>query len=857
VSGPGGPGAAVALNAAGGLVEQVGEAVVVSLPGGPIVSWNAAAMALYGYEPDEALGRPMAQLVPPEHRDTDDELRRRVLAGERLVGVPVVRRHRDGRILELDADLFPVPGAFSGDEGSSAISAAVHAADGGGATGAGPTVDDLEAAIRLLPGVVFVADLDGRIIYSAGAGLERLGLEQGEAVGVNVRDFTADPAGLALAEDLIAGMPYHGPFAVGDEMWILSCAPVVVDGVRTGGAGVLTSSEVTWSQAHSVARSQARYQALAEHSSDLVCVIDAGARVSYVSPSVERLLGWRPDEVVGRPATDFVRTEGLGAVGDLLEDLRDGVPHVTPRGGRTHTITTRLRRADGSWCDYEIVTSDYLDDPSIGGFVVNGRDVTERRQADLRLRHASLHDALTDLPNRALLIQEVESTLLHIGPAAAGLAVVVIGLDRFKLVNDSLGHETGDHLLVAVGRRLRRQVRASDTVARLGGDTFVVTTTGVSDAADARALANRLIAVVAEPYDLAGRRIAVTAGAGVAVSGPEVDGTTLVRNADTAMYAAKRRGRSRVELFEPKLRADAARQLSLEQSLSRATSGDELRVHFQPIMALTGRPGEPAVTGVEALVRWEHPDLGLVPPLDFIPLAEETGHIIEIGSWVLRESCRTLMGWTAAPERRGADGSPERRGADGSPDRRGADRSPLGTLIGPPLRLAVNLSPRQLLEPDLPDVVADVLRETGFPAERLTMEVTESVLVDEGPYATTTLQRLRDMGVRLSIDDFGTGYSSLVYLRRLNADALKIDRSFVDGLGRDSEADTIVRAVIGLARSLGLDLVAEGVETEEQRRLLVELGCHFAQGYLFSRPLPAPAFVEWRATGGGLLIRGT
>jgi diguanylate cyclase (GGDEF)-like protein len=509
-------------------------------------------------------------------------------------------------------------------------------------------------------------------------------------------------------------------------------------------------------------------------------------------------------------------------VPELVELLRAGVERAAGDRGAGRTLHSRLRHANGTWRDYEVITTDYVEDPSIGGYVVNGRDVTERRQADLRLRHASLHDSLTDLPNRALLIQEVESTLLHTSADGGRLAVVVIGLDHFKLVNDSLGHEMGDHLLVAVARRLRRQVRASDTVARLGGDTFAVTTTGVSDGTEARALAGRLIAVVAEPYDLAGRRIAVTAGAGVAVldEGPrrdgEVDGTTLVRNADTAMYAAKRLGRSRVEVFEARLRADATRQLSLEQSLSRATAEGELRVHFQPIMALADLTGgTEVVAGVEALVRWEHPDLGLVPPLDFIPIAEETGHIVEIGAWVLAESCRTLMGWAGE------------------------------TAHGTPLRLSVNLSPRQLLEPDLPDVVAEVLLRTGFPVERLTMEVTESVLVDEGPYATTTLRRLRELGVRLSIDDFGTGYSSLVYLRRLNADALKIDRSFVDGLGRDSEADAIVNTVISLANSLGLDLVAEGVETEEQRRMLVELGCQFAQGYLFSRPLPADAFQEW------------
>jgi diguanylate cyclase (GGDEF)-like protein/PAS domain S-box-containing protein len=540
-----------------------------------------------------------------------------------------------------------------------------------------------------------------------------------------------------------------------------------------------------------------------------------------VSPSVSELLGWTPEQFVGRDAAELIRLHP-DQVPDPTRAPADGA------SGRTFRIDARLLHASGEWRYFEAITSDYLDDPSIGGYVINARDVTDRRRADKALRHANLHDGLTGLPNRARLVQEVDAILARGAEEAVGqpMAVVVFGLDRFKLVNDSLGVDVGDELLIEVAQRLRSQVRAGDIVSRLGGDTFAVTTTGVADADDARALVGRLLALLAEPYDLDGRRIAVTASAGVAVSEADSGGMNLVRDADTAMYAAKRAGRSRVVVFEPRLRSDAARQLSLEQSLSRATSNGELRVHFQPIMALSLEAGEQLVSGVEALVRWEHPELGLVPPFDFIPLAEETGHIVEIGAWVLRESCRTLVEWANGPGRASANGE-----------------------VRPPLRLSVNLSPRQLLEPDLSDVVAEVLAETGFPVDRLTMEVTESVLVDEGPYATTTLRRLRELGVSLSIDDFGTGYSSLVYLRRLNADALKIDRSFVDGLGRDAEADAIVRTVIGLARSLGLDLVAEGVETEEQRRLLIELGCQFAQGYLFSRPLPGPAFEAWRTAG--------
>lgn len=675
------------------------------------------------------------------------------------------------------------------------------------------TVEELVAAVGHLPVIVFAADAAGRITFCGGGALALLGLAGGEMVGSLLRDLVAD--GGAPTGDLVGGGHDRRVTVAGTE-WKLSCGTVRVGGA--GLAGVLAPVDDRWCGTGPQARVQARYRALAEHSSDLVCVIDDRALVAYVSPSVEKLLGWSPRDVVGRPATDFVRTDVLGELGDVLEDLRAGLILPESRRGATRRVTTRLRHADGTWRDYELIASDYLDEPSIGGYVVNGRDVTDRRRADLRLRHASLHDSLTGLPNRGLLIQEVQSALLHGSDRPGRQVVVAIGIDRFKLVNDSLGHDLGDNLLVAVGRRLRREVRAADTVARLGGDTFAVATSGVADGVEARALASRLIAIVSQPYDLAGRRIAVSAGAGVAVSGPDDDGTTMVRNADTALYAAKRLGRGRVELFEPRLRADAARQLDLEQSLGRATANGELRVYFQPIMALAEDPCEQEVVGAEALVRWQHPGIGLVPPNDFIPMAEETGHIVEIGSWVLAEACRCLMSWAEGP---------------GSG----------------PLRLSVNLSPRQLLEPDLPDVVTDILVTTGFPAERLTMEVTESVLVDEGPFVATTLQRLREMGVRLSIDDFGTGYSSLVYLRRLNADALKIDRSFVDGLGRDSEAHAIVLAVISLARSLGLDLVAEGVETDDQRRLLVGLGCQFAQGYLFSRPVPGAELERWRARG--------
>jgi diguanylate cyclase (GGDEF)-like protein/PAS domain S-box-containing protein len=781
------------LPSPGGLVEQSGDASVLSLPSGVIIAWNSGASALYGWSAAEAVGRRVTDLVAPHDHGELAEHRRRALAGERLTGLRVERRHKDGSLRSLAVDLYPVP--VVGTPGHRSPAPATN-----------PDLEELRRHLDRLGVGFFQAGRDGVITSAVGDALASQGLRAADAVGLNLLDFATDPVSREILAELLAGEPFTGPVAIAGELWEISCAPRNGDDDPVGVSGIVRRIDHSWEGVSTAALNESRFRALARHSSDLVCVIDDQACLRYVSPSVEKLLGWAPEEVAGRPVTDFARVEDLGGVGRFIQDVRAGARDRLV-GGASHTFDVRLRHADGTWRDYECVTSDYEDDPAIGGFVVNGRDVTERRQAELRLRHAGLHDALTGLPNRTLLIQEVDSTVLRLDDDER-VAVVVIGLDRFKLVNDSLGHDIGDGVLIELARRLRRQVRAADTVARLGGDSFVATTSGVLDGDDACNLASRLLAAVREPFEIAGRRVTLTAGAGVALSEPDTQGDELVRNADTAMYAAKRHGRGRIELFESSLLVNATRQLALEQSLSRATAGGELRVHFQPIMDL----GSGSVVGVEALVRWEHPELGLVPPNDFIPLAEETGHILDIGRWVLHRSCETLMAWAGD---------------------------------GAPLRLAVNLSPRQLLEPDLADSVAEILDVTGFPVDRLTIEITESVLVDDGPYAVATLRRLRELGIRLSIDDFGTGYSSLVYLRRLNASVLKVDRSFVDGLGRDGEADAIVRTVIGLARSLGLDLVAEGVETEQQRGLLVELGCELAQGYLFSRPLPEDVFRAW------------
>ena len=557
-----------------------------------------------------------------------------------------------------------------------------------------------------------------------------------------------------------------------------------------------------------VARSEARFRALVQHSSDLVGIVDRSLSITYVSPSVVELLGVPPSATVGRPVRNVVHREDRAHFDDLLERLLADAEVGRP------TFDVRLLHADGVWRTFEMVATNLLEDPAVGGIVINGRDVTDRRRSDVELRHRATHDALTDLATRSLFIDELAALLDRDPSGSRPVAVVAIGLDRFQTINDSLGHHAGDQVLVTTGDRLRRAAPAGALVARVGGDTFV-TAAPVESHVESHQLASSLIDVLREPVKVAGRRLAVAARAGVALSGEEATAANLLRHADAALHQAKATRTEPVTMFDTTLGDQAHRRLEVEQALPHAVANDELRIHLQPIVTTD----DGATIGVEALVRWEHPTLGPVPPLDFIPLAEDTGDIIEIGQWVLQRSCEILADW----------------------NRSGRD-----------LRLSVNLSPRQFLARGFVQQVRDTLDATGFDAAKLTLEVTESVLVEEGPSAMGSLAELRDLGISLAIDDFGTGYSSLVYLRRLRVDTLKIDKSFIDGLTRGSDDDTIVRTIIDLASSLGLGVVAEGVETEEQRARLVAHGCPHAQGYLFAPPLAPERLLARAAALGGI-----
>jgi diguanylate cyclase (GGDEF)-like protein/PAS domain S-box-containing protein len=560
----------------------------------------------------------------------------------------------------------------------------------------------------------------------------------------------------------------------------------------------LAVERVTLSQEVTRRNNEAYFRTLVQNAHDVILIVDDGGRVRYASPSAGAMLG--PGSVVGMPVLDLVAPDDRNAADCALRAVWSG---LTTSGSRGY----RILRTDGGSLDVEVTSRDLRDDPTVRGVVLTLRDVTAQRKLEDELTHAAFHDSLTGLANRVLFRDRVERALTG-DDGVVGL--LLVDLDDFKLVNDTMGHGTGDELLVAVAARLTSVLRHRDTAARLGGDEFAILVEGATGAGEIEEIAARVVDKLAAPLDVAGG-LTTSVSVGVATT-PGVRGAAeMLSQADLALYAAKGAGKGRWRRYEPGLHLAAVDRLEIRTELERAITSGAFALRYQPIVELHSG----AMVGVEALVRWRHPRRGLVSPADFIHVAEETGLVVPLGSWVLNCALADLAGWR--------------------------EESAPGTGV----TMSVNVSALQIRDPGFLDTLVGALTRWDVPAESLVLEITETALLADDARVSTDLAALRELGLRIAIDDFGTGYSSLDYLRRHAIDILKIDRSFINGMESSSRQAALVGSIVHLARALELRVVAEGVETAAQRDALLRAGGGLAQGYLFSGPVPAHEIVPW------------
>ena len=606
-----------------------------------------------------------------------------------------------------------------------------------------------------------------------------------------------------------AGLLAGAAFPVSDHDGVVAVVEFFAETTERPGPAVLELAAVAVSQLGRVAdrrRAAAAVgdaQVMTQVAHDAFIALDHQGRIVDWNPEAEAVFGWLRHEMIGRSLVEVaVPARHRQAYEQWLDQLLSGVHSpVAPR-----RELTAVNRAGAEFPVQVTVWSNGAEgNRRVLGFI---RDLSERKRFEGQLASQALHDRLTGLPNRVLLRDRVQHALARAGRRGAAVALLIADIDRFKVVNEGLGHDGGDRLLVAVAERLVDMLRPGDTVARMGGDEFALLCEDIAGVEEAEAIASRVLGAFEKPFQVHGADMALTASVGVAVgTSPGPAPELLLRDADVAMYRAKEGGRDRYEVFAESMLAEASERLSVENDLRRAIAHGQLRLYYQPIVHLeTG-----AVAGFEALVRWEHPERGLLPPSEFIPSAEQTGLIVPLGRHVLSEACMQAATWKDTH------------------------------AVGEKLRVSVNVSAKQLGQPGWADEVAQILAESGLAPRQLVLEITESVLMDDADATAVRLEELRRLGVRIAIDDFGTGYSSLGYLRRLPVDILKIDKSFIDGVAEGPHESALARAVVKLASTLRLEAVAEGISSRRQLLQLRRLRCPYGQGFFFSRPQPAAA----------------
>ncbi len=802
------------------ILNAAGEGICGLDPQGRITFVNKAVTRLTGWQEEELIGRPLHVTLHQPRADgspyPDDEC-------------PITMTCRKGTVEHIADEVFwrrnlasfPVEylstPIYKGDELTGAVVVFKNVSEHKRTTEALRESENFaRTIIQSVNEGIMVFDRDLRYKEWNDAMEELTGLPSAQIVGASALDLFPQFMLPGIDRLLLRSLrgervispdtPYRVPQS-GKEGWLVATfsphnSP---DGKTIGVVGIVRDISARKLAEEELRESEERYALAARAANDGMWDWDLDTQKVYYSARWKSMLGYMDGEIGASPEEWFSRVhpEDLPAFNaEIGKHIQGETEHFESE--------QRMLHRDGSYRWMLTRGLAMRDDDGIAYRMAGSQtDITERKRAEEQLLYDAFHDGLTGLPNRALFTDRLERALERAKRRDDFmLAVLFLDLDRFKVVNDSLGHMTGDQLLIGVARRLASCLRQVDTVARIGGDEFVILLEDIADLGDATIAARRIQESLARPFFLEESEVFTTASIGIAVSSSGYDhAQDVMRDADIAMYRAKALGKARYELFDQSMHGRAVELLQLETDLRKAAERLEFRLHYQPIVALE----DGHIIGFEALVRWMHPERGLIYPAAFLPLAEETGMSIAMGHWVLREACRQLSGWN---------------------QQRAADRQ---------LFMSVNLSMKQLLQPGLAKIVGDVLAEFQIDPSNLHLEITEGVIMDEPEAATSILVGLRALGVQLPIDDFGTGYSSLAYLHRFPLSSLKIDRSFVQPVAAGAEHEVIVRAIVTLAHNLGMDVIAEGIETQEQLDRLKALGCQFGQGFFFAEPMEAEA----------------
>ena len=786
------------------LIETAPEAIVVLSNDDEVIRINREFTRVFGYTPEEAVGRRIIDLVVPDHLKEEGLIvTQRTAQGERIE-IETRRCHKDGTLIEVS--VLGTPIRIMGDQVGIYVIYRDITARKRAEEALAESQEKYGAILDHIEEGYYEVDLKGNITFATEASARIVGVDRDYYMGQNYAQYCDEENAKMLFEAFntiyrTGQSAKHINYTVttpdGQQKVLEASAGLIRDaqGQPIGFRGIVRDVTTRTAAEDALRASEQRHRAVLETSPDPVIVQDLGQKVTYLNPAFTRVFGWNLEESQGREL-DFVPPENRPEMWEIIEKVKHG---------RSFSgLETRRLTKNGEIVDVSISGAVFMDSQGRPlGSVMTLQDITERKKAEEELRYVAYHDLLTGLPNRKSFYLRLEDMVIQSRRRGEKetWALLFLDLDRFKHINDTLGHDVGDQLLQAVAQRVRSCLRDSDHMFRLGGDEFTVILTFLTRGLDVARVAQKIRKEVAKPYQIEGLEVFTSASIGISVypnDGRDVE--VLMKNADMAMYAAKEEGVG-YRFFTAEMNRRALERMQLESNIRKALDRQEFVLFYQPVVGPDDR-----ILGMEALVRWEHPELGLVPPSKFITVAEETGAIEPLGRWVLDTACRqaTIL---------------HKKGYQD-------------------LFVTVNLSPRQFKDVDLLDSVIKTLDETGLPPTALKLEITESCVMDDPEEAIEKMKALRDMGIGFSIDDFGTGYSSLSYLKRFPIDTLKIDRSFVMESLTNRDDQEIIRTIISMAQNLRIQTVAEGVESKEQRDFLRGLGCTIMQGYYFGRPMP-------------------